>query len=188
MAPSNEKCICGGKMRNRTCLCKTKGVVYMLECNCGDKYIGITVNKVKARLQSHYYAVKNREPIKARTGKYRSALAVHADKCNRWSNSFKVTLIARATGGNKQKAAEILRSYEAAGIKIHNPSINRRMESRTYEKYLEFLGSGQTHERGRVEHEDYSSEYCNPEEMIAYVASDDYICEDPSSSETEEQS
>ncbi|PAV84648.1 hypothetical protein WR25_00741 isoform C [Diploscapter pachys] len=144
------------------------------------------MNKVKARLQSHYYAVKNRAAIKARTGKYRSALAVHADECKR-CNSFKVTLIARATGGNKQKAAEILRNYEAADIKIHNPSINRRMESRTYEKYLEFLGSGQTHERARVDYGGYSSEYCNPEEMIVYVPNGDYICEDPSSSETEEQ-
>lgn len=38
--------------------CNTEGVVYMIECPCGKRYIGRTCRKVKTRIREHWQNIR----------------------------------------------------------------------------------------------------------------------------------
>lgn len=46
---------------NQKITCTTKYVIYIIECNCGMRYVGSTVCMLKKRMLEHIRAFKNRD-------------------------------------------------------------------------------------------------------------------------------
>ena len=88
------------KVKSRTEEEKIKGVIYRVQCSCGDTYIGETGRTMDVRLKEHKRAVK--------TNNQNNGIAVHANKTRDDIQWDSVEVLERESNLYKRKFKEAL--------------------------------------------------------------------------------
>ena len=75
--------------------CKTKGVVYLIECRkCPKQYVGSTNNSVHIRLNSHRYDIRRKKILKP--------VAKHFNRCRHSMEDLTIMVIEKLRNNNIQ--------------------------------------------------------------------------------------